>query len=509
VGGRGAKSGGSRKPRRRLRRTFAAVEAHAAVVRATRNILVTSATVLAEPAVPPGGEGHQPHFLSRLERLTDPALELAKRLYYDHGLSQFVARFLLGLETSLTSHTKDPPNLEQVRLVVDLEAGASPSRLVMDAVGRVVTCLAPGMAVTSGLQITFDELNEAIELHGTWLLAMDRAKQIAETADITAALDRMERKGWAAPREDLLAISSLGPAGGALLLLRFNHCIEDYCVAIEEAVSSPAARTDAHLREWFRLSGALAAYLVLLGRYVTDPDPAMITALVRLPDPLLPLVLGASAACHFPERAETDLLLPDQGDEGDPAQYSLHRAEAVYFGILRARLLTLDPDSPRLADAQRRLAELRDDYARDIDECRQCGEVPDEELLLVRDIAIEALGDDPGWGDDVASDPTALPPPRLADLCLAGRRTSGAPIKRLARRLLWAVPRNPIALFWPRAQLADWRGPVGADEKVRSGTFRFPYVELGAPVQRATAVGRNDPCPCGSGKKHKRCCGAS
>ncbi len=28
------------------------------------------------------------------------------------------------------------------------------------------------------------------------------------------------------------------------------------------------------------------------------------------------------------------------------------------------------------------------------------------------------------------------------------------------------------------------------------------------PVRRATAkVGRNDDCPCGSGKKYKRCCG--
>ena len=35
----------------------------------------------------------------------------------------------------------------------------------------------------------------------------------------------------------------------------------------------------------------------------------------------------------------------------------------------------------------------------------------------------------------------------------------------------------------------------------------------GAPVKRqrkvATKVGRNDPCPCGSGKKYKKCCGAS
>lgn len=27
------------------------------------------------------------------------------------------------------------------------------------------------------------------------------------------------------------------------------------------------------------------------------------------------------------------------------------------------------------------------------------------------------------------------------------------------------------------------------------------------PVSRAAKVGRNDPCPCGSGKKFKKCCG--
>jgi preprotein translocase subunit SecA len=31
-----------------------------------------------------------------------------------------------------------------------------------------------------------------------------------------------------------------------------------------------------------------------------------------------------------------------------------------------------------------------------------------------------------------------------------------------------------------------------------------------APVKRAAdKVGRNDPCPCGSGKKYKKCCGAN
>ncbi|MEK6426303.1 MAG: SEC-C metal-binding domain-containing protein, partial [Burkholderia gladioli] len=31
---------------------------------------------------------------------------------------------------------------------------------------------------------------------------------------------------------------------------------------------------------------------------------------------------------------------------------------------------------------------------------------------------------------------------------------------------------------------------------------------LAQTIQRdAPKVGRNDPCPCGSGKKHKKCCG--
>jgi len=35
------------------------------------------------------------------------------------------------------------------------------------------------------------------------------------------------------------------------------------------------------------------------------------------------------------------------------------------------------------------------------------------------------------------------------------------------------------------------------------------YAEEGArqPVRKESKVGRNAPCPCGSGKKYKKCCG--
>jgi len=32
-------------------------------------------------------------------------------------------------------------------------------------------------------------------------------------------------------------------------------------------------------------------------------------------------------------------------------------------------------------------------------------------------------------------------------------------------------------------------------------------VEKAKPVRAGPKVGRNDPCPCGSGKKYKHCCG--
>jgi uncharacterized protein YecA (UPF0149 family) len=34
-----------------------------------------------------------------------------------------------------------------------------------------------------------------------------------------------------------------------------------------------------------------------------------------------------------------------------------------------------------------------------------------------------------------------------------------------------------------------------------------PAQRANMPVVKVAGVGRNDPCPCGSGKKYKKCCG--
>jgi len=47
-----------------------------------------------------------------------------------------------------------------------------------------------------------------------------------------------------------------------------------------------------------------------------------------------------------------------------------------------------------------------------------------------------------------------------------------------------------------------------AAPRKRALTYGAPAQEAKpAPVRTAAAIGRNDPCPCGSGKKYKKCCG--
>lgn len=41
-----------------------------------------------------------------------------------------------------------------------------------------------------------------------------------------------------------------------------------------------------------------------------------------------------------------------------------------------------------------------------------------------------------------------------------------------------------------------------------STPWRYVGREKGTPVKAAPKAGRNDPCPCGSGQKFKKCCGA-
>lgn len=49
----------------------------------------------------------------------------------------------------------------------------------------------------------------------------------------------------------------------------------------------------------------------------------------------------------------------------------------------------------------------------------------------------------------------------------------------------------------------------GASQRISYAAFdkRPERARIAAPIAASSKVGRNDPCPCGSGLKHKKCCG--
>src|ERR1017187_7000368 len=52
-------------------------------------------------------------------------------------------------------------------------------------------------------------------------------------------------------------------------------------------------------------------------------------------------------------------------------------------------------------------------------------------------------------------------------------------------------------------------GVLGAYRYFRSHRQVKPTAHRSEPRRTVPKVGRNDPCPCGSGKKHKHCCGGA
>ena len=71
-------------------------------------------------------------------------------------------------------------------------------------------------------------------------------------------------------------------------------------------------------------------------------------------------------------------------------------------------------------------------------------------------------------------------------------------LDRMAPGLIPEFVRNLNA--WTKSWQVGKRGSSAAQPHVRSGREE--------PTAFGRKVGRNEPCPCGSGRKYKRCCGA-
>ncbi len=63
-------------------------------------------------------------------------------------------------------------------------------------------------------------------------------------------------------------------------------------------------------------------------------------------------------------------------------------------------------------------------------------------------------------------------------------------------------------VYWSDTPVTcHWIGKVTAGYTTAS-EYTAGLIPMARPVA-SPSVGRNDPCPCGSGKKYKKCCGRS
>ncbi len=103
-----------------------------------------------------------------------------------------------------------------------------------------------------------------------------------------------------------------------------------------------------------------------------------------------------------------------------------------------------------------------------------------------------------GWEELVFAKPRWFGP----ILSLGAVDEEGAePGPRQLRRWSRQVGRSVVRIHGHWLQARQPRPPGAAFDRISA--------DLGQGPAGAPRVGRNDPCPCGSGKKHKRCCGAS
>ena len=58
---------------------------------------------------------------------------------------------------------------------------------------------------------------------------------------------------------------------------------------------------------------------------------------------------------------------------------------------------------------------------------------------------------------------------------------------------------SPTSVLYASKSFGDLMGFIPTEEEIKAKEIQ---------AQNGQTIGRNDPCPCGSGKKYKKCCGA-
>ncbi|MBV8466842.1 MAG: DUF1186 domain-containing protein [Burkholderiales bacterium] len=228
---------------------------------------------------------------------------------------------------------------------------------------------------------------------------------------------------------------------------------------------------------------------------------APLLRIARLKESVLETLLGDHLTEGLPRALAATCPADGEGElqalASDRKAYFWARSAALRAQALRA----LEGDMPRAA----LLAWLKEEGEREADRMvdgnlqPETGEDTDylsELVVTMQEIGASELSDlvAQWFDDDLISQEMAS---KADTLALLARDWVACQAEELAHG--WGYPRDTVA------ELGRWAcfHPDEDDDEEDDGPPQEPF------VREAPKVGRNDPCPCGSGKKYKKCCGAT
>lgn len=456
--------------------------------------------------------GHAHHFLTRLDRVSYQQTELALRLYNDPSLVKYIlARSALPEDAA--------------RVAICLDDRFEGPFLLVSREGRFITCLARGMRHDLPIVRRW-QLDALAERHGALRRDTRANPAVEDTNSLTRRmLRRIISAGPNLSREEFLDLAPLQPmlypVYGALVGEVVGSMVDIFPHV--RKIKRPRGVDRALLKMWWNDLWLLHTLYVLMG--VGDPEEFIDTLpqihLNGRPDTLggllqtfcsFPLgVVGAWHTARFDAR-----YLPDCANLLDAPAGAMRARHAA---LELAAIASVCPERAPAVDAALRTLlpandgpEARRGGARFIATLLASLARPDDldirathfgaELTLAR---FEEAAARRGW-KSALDVPVDVARPIAARAMLGWWNTPG--VEAILCELAPSIARfAPEDFFLPRAALRDFRHVWKPADTLRSVADFVDHTLRREPHRRAAPkVGRNAPCPCGSDRKHKRCC---
>lgn len=461
--------------------------------------------------------GHDHHFLSRLDRIASAEVELALSLYRDHEL----VREVLG-------YAKLPEGAGRIAISLD-----DPRRgpfIIVARDGGFVTCLGRDMT-PYGLPIV-----TRVELDGIAGKVHKLRERIQMAVSLTGGeigklISRLFKVGPRLTREEVMGLSAMQPLLWGHFLRLLVTCVSDvYSARLRlRNLRKPKRREYELLRlTWESLwaVGHLTALIGIDGSSFFDKSeaPLVSTRKQLLSDIVHQGVFsialrGAWAASRIEKHlvgplkqnfAESELYVDIVSSALGLAAIGHHREE--FRAEVREAL-----DVPKVrgsSDFAQSVNRLRTNLRAAVERSFESPEEGEEvALILGRAAAHKWLNyrnpDSPyryDHKDDIPEDIAFA----FASWHWGNTGEESRDLSILFPMVPWIVKQEPEDLFLPQRLMSHLRFPKMPETalEILLRPLQANWVGLPDPIRVPKTPGRNDPCLCGSGKKHKRCCGA-